>query len=459
MGIWLVVKGIDTGVFHMKRKIEQEFKDWVSEEGRNPLLVRGVRQVGKTFSVRSLGKSFKYFAEVNFEEKPDARVFFKEALSARPICEKLSVFLGVPVIPGETLLFFDEVQSCPEVLASLRYFHEQMPGLHVVVAGSLLEFALQKIPSLGVGRLTSRFMYPLTFPEFLDAIGDGALVSVMNEADYSKPVELPFHKKLVDCLRTYMLVGGMPAAVNTYNNFHDFHRVMNVLDDLILTFQDDFGKYRRRIPVERLNETFRSVAAQIGGKFVCSSVDRDVKSTAVLNALDLLVKAGLVHLVFQSKATGLPLGANMDGRKFKAILFDPGIHQRLAGLDMAGHMTADDLSLVNKGSMAELLTGLHLAAYQSAHRRPELYYWHREERGADAEVDYVIQRGNGIVPVEVKAGVRGGMQSMRLFLKERGIPRGLRVSLENFGRLSDTDILPLYAAHRIYEQNLHGIRV
>jgi hypothetical protein len=126
---------------------------------------------------------------------------------------------------------------------------------------------------------------------------------------------------------------------------------------------------------------------------------------------------------------------------------------------MAGHMTADDLSLVNKGSMAELLTGLHLAAYQSAHRRPELYYWHREERGADAEVDYVIQRGNGIVPVEVKAGVRGGMQSMRLFLKERGISRGLRVSLENFGRLSDADILPLYAAHRIYEQNLHGIHV
>jgi len=439
----------------MKRKIEQEFKFWISEPERKPLLLRGARQVGKTFSARLLGKSFKYFAEVNFEEKPDARVFFKDALSAKPICEKLSAFLGVPITPGETLLFFDEVQSCPEVLASLRYFYDQMPGLHVVVAGSLLEFALQKIPSLGVGRLTSRFMYPLNFPEFLEAIGEGALLSVINDADYSNPVDLPFHRKLVDCLRTYMLVGGMPAAVKAYIDAHDFLRVMNVLDDLILTFMDDFGKYHRRIPVERLNETFRSVAVQTGGKFVCAAVDREAKSTAVLNALDLLVKAGLVHLVCQSKATGLPLGANTVGKRFKAILFDPGIHQRLAGLDLAEYMTADDVSLVNKGSMAELMTGLHMAACQSPHRRPELYYWHREERGADAEVDYVIQRGSSIVPVEVKAGVRGGMQSMRVFLKERGIQRGMRISLENFGRLADADILPLYAVHRIYDQDLH----
>ncbi len=436
----------------MKRNIEIELAAWAAEKERKPLLLRGARQVGKTYSVRLLGKSFRHFVEINFEERPDAKFFFNDALSARPLCEKLSAFIGVPIIEGQTLLFFDEVQSCPAVLAALRFFHEQMPNLHVIAAGSLLEFALQDIPSLGVGRLTSRFMYPLTFPEFLDALGEKSLVEMIDTASFDKPLDLPFHKKLIEYLRTYMLVGGMPEAVNSYVASHDLLRVMNVLDDLILTFQDDFAKYRRRIPLERLAETFRSVAAQTGGKFICAEVERDIKSTAILNVLDLLVKAGLVHQVFKTPATGIPLGTMTDRRIFKALLFDVGIHQRLLGLNMSSHMTADETALTNNGSMAELIVGLHLAAYQSSHRRPELFYWQRDDRGSNAEVDYVIQRGNDIVPVEVKSGIRGTMQSMRIFLKLRGFPHGLRVSLENFGRLNDVDILPLYAIHKIYQQ-------
>ncbi len=436
----------------MKRNIESELAAWAAEKERKPLLLRGARQVGKTYSVRVLGKSFRYFVEINFEERPDAKFFFNDALSAGPLCEKLSAFIGVPIVEGQTLLFFDEVQSCPEVLAALRYFHEQMPKLHVIAAGSLLEFALQDIPSFGVGRLTSRFMYPLTFTEFLNAVGEKSLVEMIDIASFDKPLDLPFHKKLIEYLRTYMLVGGMPEAVNTYAATHDLLKVMNILDDLILTFQDDFAKYRKRIPLERLAETFRSVAAQTGGKFVCAEVEREIKSTVILNVLDLLVKAGLVHQVFKTPATGIPLGTMTDRRVFKALLFDVGVHQRLLGLDMSSHMTADETALTNNGSMAELIVGLHMAAYQSSHRRPELFYWQREDRGANAEVDYVIQRGNDIVPVEVKSGIRGTMQSMRIFLKQRGFPRGLRVSLENFGRLNDADILPLYAVHKIYKE-------
>lgn len=435
----------------MKRKIDDELKAWVSEEVHKPMLLRGARQVGKTFSVRTLGKSFRYFAEVNFEEKPDVRTFFKGELSAKPLCEKLSAFLGVPIVPGETLLFFDEVQVCPEVLASLRYFYEQIPGLHVIAAGSLLEFALQKIPSLGVGRLTSRFMYPLTFPEFLEAVGEKTLLMQLDAASFDKPLDEPFHKKAIEYFRAYMLVGGMPEAVKLYAGSRDLNGVMNVLDDLILTFVDDFEKYRKRVPVERLSETFKSVAVQTGGKFICAAVNRETKSVTILDALDLLVKAGLVHQVLQSQATGLPLGAKTNSRKFKTILFDSGIHQRLSGLNISDYMLASDTALVNNGSIAELMVGVTLAVYQSSHHRPELYYWHREERGANAEVDYVIQREKDIVPVEVKAGVRGGMQSMRVFLKERGLSKGLRISLENFGRLDDADILPLYAVHKIYQ--------
>lgn len=438
----------------MKRKMDSELMDWAKEAKHKPLMLRGARQVGKTYSVRMLGRRFRHFAEINFEEKPDAAIFFKSTLSAQPLCEKLSVFTGIPIVPGETLLFLDEVQACPEVLASLRYFHEQMPGLHVVAAGSLLEFALQKIPSLGVGRITSRFMYPLSFPEFLEAVGEGSLLPLVDAASCSAPIEAPFHRKLSDLLRTYMLVGGMPEAVAEYAESRDLLRTMNVLDDLIVTFFDDFEKYHRRTPVERLDKTFRSVVSQTGGKFVCAAVDKETKSTAILSALDLLVKAGLVYQVFQTSGAALPLGAQADVRRFKTLLFDIGIHQRLSGLDLSAHVTADDAQLVNKGSMAELLVGLHLAAYQSPHRRPELYYWHREASGANAEIDYLVQQGNHICPIEVKAGSRGGMQSLRLFLKLRGLHTGLRVSMENFSKLDDAGIVPLYAAHRLLEESL-----
>jgi predicted AAA+ superfamily ATPase len=438
----------------MKRDIEKVLENWRMEAEHKPLILRGARQVGKTFSVRALGRQFPHFAEVNFEETPDARLFFTEALTAAPICEKLAAFTGVPIRPGETLLFLDEAQACPEALASLRYFHEQIPGLHVVAAGSLLEFALQQIPSLGVGRITSRFMHPMTFLEFLDAIGDGALREICDQATFDKPVDAPFHRRLLERLRTYMLVGGMPAAVGAYAETHDLPRVMSVLDDLILAFQDDFGKYRKRTPTERLNETFRSVAAQTGGKFMCASVNREVKSTAILDTLALLTQAGLAHQVFHTHAQGLPLGAQVDSRRFKALLFDMGIHQRLLGLNVPAHLTASEVALVNGGSLAELFVGLHLVAHQAAHRRPELFYWHREARGANAEVDYVIQHGNTVCPVEVKAGVRGGMQSMRQFLKEHAVPFGLRLSMENFGRIHDTGILPLYAAHRLCDDTL-----
>jgi predicted AAA+ superfamily ATPase len=435
----------------MRRFIEARFLDWVKDLDRKPLLLRGARQVGKTYSIRELGKTFRYFAEINFDEKPSARAFFEHDLSARPLCEKLSAFTGVPVRPGETLLFLDEIQACPAALSALRFFQEQMPELHVVAAGSLLEFTLEKIPSLGVGRLTSLFMYPMTFREFLMATGDEQLIAPLEAAGFDHPLDEPFHRMLIDRFRIYALVGGMPAAVKTYAASHDLHKVMRVLDDLILTFEDDFSKYQRRIPLERLHETFRSVARQAGGKFICTAVNREAKSTSILHTLDLLVKAGLVHRVVHTHAGGLPLGAQADERRFKALLFDTGIHQRLLGLDMAELIASGEHHLVNRGNIAELFVGLHLVAGQPAHQRPGLYYWHREKRGANAEVDYVIQQGGKIYPVEVKAGIRGGMQSMRVFLHERGAKKGIRVALDQFGRLPDTLILPLYAIERLQD--------
>ena len=275
----------------MKRLIDTELEIWAAEKEPKPLLLRRGRQVGKTYAVRKLGKRFKHFAELNFDENPEIATFFDGALSAGPIVEKLAAYTHTPIIPGKTLLFLDESQACPRSLAALRYFREQLPSLHVIAAGSLLEFALEEIPSLGVGRLTSRFMYPMTFTEFLWGIGEAALVDMMNAADFTHPIDEPFHRRLNSLLRTYMTIGGMPEIVAKYVENRDLLSAMNMLDDLLLVFHDDFAKYRKRVPLSRLAETFRSVAMQSGGKFVAAHVSRETKSTAIRDALELLVNS------------------------------------------------------------------------------------------------------------------------------------------------------------------------
>ena len=438
----------------MKRLIDTELEIWAAEKEPKPLLLRRGRQVGKTYAVRKLGKRFKHFAELNFDENPEIATFFDGALSAGPIVEKLAAYTHTPIIPGKTLLFLDESQACPRSLAALRYFREQLPSLHVIAAGSLLEFALEEIPSLGVGRLTSRFMYPMTFTEFLWGIGEAALVDMMNAADFTHPIDEPFHRRLNSLLRTYMTIGGMPEIVAKYVENRDLLSAMNMLDDLLLVFHDDFAKYRKRVPLSRLAETFRSVAMQSGGKFVAAHVSRETKSTAIRDALELLVKAGLVLKTFHSSANGIPLGSEINETAFKALLADTGLHQRLLGLDLKELVSIDDAAFANKGSLAEVYSALQIASHSSMRHRPELYYWHRDAPNATAEVDFVMQHGNGVLPVEVKAGLRGSMKSLRLFMAEKHIDIGVRVSLENFATLPDVRIIPLYAIHRIVDESL-----
>jgi predicted AAA+ superfamily ATPase len=433
----------------MNRKIDKELKRWKNDPQRNVLLVRGARQVGKTYSVRVLGESFAHLLEVNFEEHQEVRKFFAGPLSPDVIVEKLAAYFGVPVIPGKTLLFFDEVQACPDCLRSLRFFNEKMPQLHVAAAGSLLEFVLSEIPSFGVGRITSLFMYPLSFVEFLDALGMEPLAAVMARANTKNPVDTVLHRKLLDVMRTYCAIGGMPAVVGHYLADRDLRGCRRVLDDLVVSFRDDFAKYRRQAPVRQLQEVFMSVALQTGGKFTYTAVNRALSHYEIKTALDLLVKAGLVHQVLHTDARGIPLGAQVNPRRFKAILFDIGVYQRLVDLDLPAYLAQDDVDLVNKGPLAELFAGLEMIAAGPSGERPQLYYWHREARNSNAEVDYVFPQGAIPVPVEIKSGRRGAMQSMHLFMAERKLERGIRLSQENYGEYGTIETIPLYAAGTI----------
>lgn len=429
----------------MKRLIDAELALWKDKARRKALLVRGARQVGKTYAVRALGHTFTHFLEVNFEETPAVASFFSGSLSPASICEKLSAYAGVPIIPGETLLFLDEIQACPEALSSLRFFYERMPELHVASAGSLLELVMEGIPSLGVGRIESVFLYPMSFHEFATALDETSLLAAGYDAGPDTPLDTALHQRLVDLVRSYLLIGGLPEVVQHYADTRDLSGCGDIIDGLITTFEDDFAKYKRRAPVTRLGEVFRSIPHQVGAKFKYSNVPGESGSREIRETLDLLIKAGLAYRVQHSSAQGIPLGGQVNPKRFKVLPFDVGVHQRLVGLNLAEFLLTEDIALVTKGDLAELFVGLEMLSCMSSRRRPALFYWHRERASANAEVDYVIQKGSEIIPVEVKAGTRGRMQSMRVFMDSHASPKGLRVSLENFARYGDIETLPMYA--------------
>ena len=207
---------------YYERVIDKHLSEWANRETRKPILLRGARQVGKSTAVRHLGEQFKYYVEINLEKQPDYKTLFKSDLQVKRIVPQMAAMYGTPIIPGETLLFIDEIQDCVEAIMALRFFKEDMPNLHVIAAGSLLEFVLDDIPTFGVGRIHSMYMFPMTFDEFLLANGERLLVEARNQASASSPLPLPLHDKLVQFVRTFMLVGGMPESVAKWVETNDY---------------------------------------------------------------------------------------------------------------------------------------------------------------------------------------------------------------------------------------------
>ncbi|POY41539.1 ATP-binding protein [Flavobacterium alvei] len=430
---------------YLKRKVDIELENWKQLPSRKPLIIRGARQVGKSSSVRNLAKHFKYFVEINFDADPIYASVFENGLNPAAICEQLSVISNTPIVEGETLLFFDEIQSCIPAISSLRYFYEKMPNLHLIAAGSLLEFALSEIPSFGVGRVRSIFMYPLFFEEFLLANNENSLIEALNKATTANPFPEIFHQKLKTYLKKFLIIGGMPEAVKTYIANGDMLEVQRVLDDLILSIQADFAKYKVRVLPIRIREVFDAVVLQVGTKFGYSYPNATLNNAQIKETLVLLEMAGLVYFVTHSASNGIPLGAEINSKKRKILIFDTGIFQRIQGLNIAQLLIEDDFNSVNKGNIAELHVGLELIKNSSCYEKTQLYYWQREAKNSQAEVDYVIQKQDKIIPIEVKSGTKGSMQSLYLFLEEKKLDFGIRLSLENFSDMEKIKIIPLYA--------------
>ncbi|MBK9567944.1 MAG: ATP-binding protein [Saprospiraceae bacterium] len=434
---------------YLKRNIDNSLIDWKISDQRKPLLLRGARQVGKTSTVRNLAKSFSGYIEINFDERPEFSQIFETSTSVESICEKISVLTSKSIVEGETLLFLDEIQSCIPAISMLRYFYEKKPRLHVIAAGSLLEFALAEIPSFGVGRIRSIFMYPLSYSEFLSAMDEDSLRSFLSNSDIGKPIAEPIHKKAIELYKKFIVIGGMPEAIMAYVTKNDILEVQHVINDLVISFQTDFVKYKNRVPSARLREVYDSIAMQMGSKFSYSYPNATLNNAQIKDAIELLKMAGLVVPVTHTAAKGIPLGAEINPKKTKYLILDTGILQRIMGLNISDLLLSDHFDTINKGSIAELHVGLELIKMQNPMESVSLYYWQREAKNSQAEVDYVIQNYSKIIPVEVKAATKGSMQSLFLFLKEKNLYQGVRFSLENFGQYDKILSIPLYAIDAI----------
>jgi hypothetical protein len=374
-------------------------------------------------------------AEANFERRPELAECFADN-DPRATLRRLEVVLARAIpADGSTLLFLDEIQAAPEVLAKLRWFAEEIPELPVIAAGSLLDFALRS-PQVAtpVGRIGFLHLEPMGFEEFCMALGEEPLVRwLVNEVTLERIAEekaMPdeLHRRASALFRTWLLVGGMPAAVEAFRVERSLLAAATVQRDLVATLRDDFAKYAGRVPHERLRRVLDSVPQQLGGKFTYRRVDRDERAAGLKQAVELLCLARVCHRVRATPARGVPLGAGAADSDFKLLHLDVGLVSTSLGLDPGALESAADLSLVNRGALAEQAVGQLLRLAFAANDEPTLFWWRREKTGSEAELDFIQAHGSRVLPVEVKAGKAGTLKSLHAFMAERGLRLALRVN-------------------------------
>lgn len=412
--------------------------EWKDKVNRKPLVIRGARQVGKTHLVRQFAKqAFRYFIEVNFDETPSRRDLFTPD-DVGTVLQYLSLDAGVPIVPGETLVFLDEVQQAPEILARLRYLHEHSPALHIIAAGSLLDFVLAEHEfAMPVGRIEYLHLGPLDFYEFVRATGNDGLAKFVHDFSFNRSdahtagtIPESIHRRLVDLVRLYMGIGGMPAVVREYVRTGAILSCDAELSGLIQTIRDDFAKYSGTIDVDLLRRVFDRAPAFVGRKLKYSEIDRDAKAARIARAIEQLERARLVHRVFHSSGNAPPLRAERKERAFKLLYLDSGLMMKSLGA-RASDLVGSDLMTGARGPLAEQMVGRQWFDTCPWYEQPELHYWNREKAGRTAEVDYLVQVGGAIVPIEVKAGSTGGLKSLHVFASEKRSRLALRFSMDH----------------------------
>jgi predicted AAA+ superfamily ATPase len=397
---------------NIKRTLIEKLQKWLFSKDRKPMLLRGARQVGKTWLVRQLAKENDLvLIECNFEKKPELATLF-ESNEPKVILSHLESTYNQSIDPRTSLLFLDEIQASPDLLSKLRWFAEEMPELAVVAAGSLLEFVLAEHEfSMPVGRINYGYVEPLSFQEFLQAHDQTKLIDFIKNFSLKEKIPLALHEKLSEFFMEYMRVGGLPAAVSNFAEQHSFIEVEQIHHDLLSSYRDDFAKYAGKISLSRLDELLNKLPFFLGKKFIYQHVNKEISTAAIKQALQLLIKAKLCSPIYCTSANGVPLAAEIREREFKMAFLDVGLANTALGLKIR-----TPLELINQGAISEQVVAQLLRTTNPFYVEPALYYWAREEKGSAAELDYVVAHEGKIIPIEVKAGSTGSLKSLHVFM-------------------------------------------
>ena len=430
----------------MERTAMQQLIDWKESPYRKPLIVKGVRQVGKTWLLKEFGR--RYYDNVayfNFDENPEYRDFFATTKDVRRIIPNLAMAGGQDITAGKTLVVFDEIQDCPEVLNSLKYFCENAPEYHVASAGSLLGIALAKPASFPVGKVDFLAMYPMTFQEFLMATGSGNLATYLNQIEEIAPLPEAFFNPLAEKLKMYFVTGGMPEVVNRWVETQSVGQVQSVLLDIINAYERDFMKHPETKEYPKLSRIWNSLPSQLARenkKFLYSAVKEGARAREYEDALEWLVNAALVYKTFRITTPGIPLSGYEDLSAFKIYLADVGVLRRLAKLDPVAFREGNRLFTEFKGALTENFVLQSLVPQFDA----APHYWSR--LNPSYEVDFVIQHENDIIPIEVKSDTNIKSRSLKKYAETFASQTKLKVRFSMNNLRMDDEVLniPLFMA-------------
>lgn len=431
-------------MIYLKRNAIQVLINWKYDNERKPMILKGARQVGKTWLMKEFGKkyydSYVYF---NFDEEDELKSIFEKNKNPHRIIELLSMIAEKKIVPQETLIIFDEIQECPEALNTLKYFKEKANEYHVIAAGSLLGTLLAQPKSYPVGMVNLLELYPLSFDEFLEATDPG-LFTFYESIQKDQQIEEIFHNRLLDVYNNYLIIGGMPECVLSWQKYKNPARITQIQRELIEIYENDFSKHNGKINSGRILMVFRSIVAQLAKpneKFMYGAVKEGGRAREFEEAIEWLVSAGMLNRVYNVSKTEHPLPAFDKQDQFKLFVFDTGLLKQMAGIDNNAILLKSDYQF--KGPLTENYVLQQLRGQFDVEAR---YYADKNN-----EIDFIIQYGMEIIPVEVKGGENKSASSFKKYIHEHHPDHAIRYSKRGYRKDGEIINIPLYLARKTKE--------
>jgi len=426
----------------MKRDLIKKLIKWKEDKNRKPLLLQGARQVGKTYLVNEFGrKEYENYIYLNFEQDSTLKTFFDGKLIPSEIISNLSFYLGKKINSENTLIFFDEIQEAPKAITSLKYFYEQAPEYHIISAGSLLGVSVGRGISFPVGKVNFLNLYPMSFYEYLTAFDEELMASKLLNSKFEEKLPEPIHDKLIQHLKIYLFLGGMPEVLQVFSSENDIEKVRTIQNEILEAYKRDFSKYTDKSQAIKTLELWNSIPYQLAKenkKFKYSEVQRNARASAYSETIEWLKSAGLINLVYNISVPKLPLSGYSDNSKFKIYLLDTGLLGAMLNLSSQIIIEPDALFKEYNGAFIENF----VASQFKATLNQELYYW---TSNGDAEVDFIVQSNDKVLPVEVKSGTSRNLKSLQSYSEKYKPDAIFRISPRNFVQTDNFTNIPLYA--------------